>query len=95
MKHVIVRSSQSGVWFGELAADAVADGPGTVRVVLERARRVHYWEGAGSCSGLAAQGPSGGRIASPVRAEVGGCCEVLDCTPAAVERYAAIPEWAP
>lgn len=87
--HVIARSSQSGVWFGTLVAFDGHD------VHLSDARRIWSWEGAGSCSGLAARGPKSGRIAPAVDAVVHGTCEVLRATPEAIERIGSIAEWTP
>ena len=93
-KYVIVRSSPSGVWFGRLVqVEGTPDG--LQRITLVEARRIHYWEGAGSCSGLAAHGPREGRIAPPVSATVSQVCEILEATPEAVARIARIPEWRP
>lgn len=91
---VVVRSSQSGVWFGRLE-QAEPDGPGLVACRLTAGRRIWSWTGAGSCSGLAAQGPRSGRIASPVDAVVCGCCEILVARTTAIAVFEAIPEWAP
>ena len=89
-RHVVVRSSPSGVWFGVLAA---AEGS---TVALRSARRAWSWEGAGSCSSLATRGPSGGRIEGPVDlAIVGEVCEILSASDAAIVRWAEVPVWAP
>ena len=93
-KQVVVRSSQSGVWIGVLASSE-PDGPGTVRVALTGARRIWSWQGAGSCSGLAAYGPRSGRIAPPIEAVIGGCCEVLTATSEAIAAIEQIAEWRP
>jgi hypothetical protein len=92
--YVVVRSSQSGVWLGALVSSE-PDGPGTVRVKLTDARKAWQWSGAAATSGLAARGPSGGRIADPVTVVVGGCCEVIDATPEAVARWRAVAPWRP
>jgi hypothetical protein len=92
--NVIVRSSQSGVWFGRLVS-TVGTPDGLERVVLANARRIWCWEGAGSCSGLAAHGPRIGKIAPPVAATISGVCERLEATAAAVKAIAAIAEWRP
>ena len=94
-KMVIVRSHMSGVWYGLLVESPVPDGEGSVRCFLGRARRVHYWEGAGSCSGLAEHGPKSGRIAVPVTAMISGICEILGCEDAAVKQFDSLPEWRP
>lgn len=80
--HVVVRSGQSGVWFG-LLEQARSDS-----VLLTDARRAWSWEGALSCSELAAAGPSGGKICTPVgTAAVFGVCEILCCEGEAIERW--------
>lgn len=91
---VIVRSSPSGVWFGVL--ESVEGTPdGLERVVLSDARRCWQWTGAGSCSGLAAHGPLGGKIAVPIAATISHVCERLACAPEAVARFAEIAPWKP
>lgn len=87
--HVIVRSSPSGVWLGVL--EEIND-RSTVR--LRDARRVWRWEGAGSCSGLATHGPSGGLITAAIsRVLVMDVCEILLVTPDALARFAAVEPW--
>lgn len=94
MKKVIVRSSLSGVWYGDLeSTEGTPDG--LERVTLRGARRVWSWEGALSCSGLAAHGPREAKIAPAVDVRISGVCEVIDCTPEAIAAFAAIPEWRP
>ena len=87
-QEVIVRSDQSGVWQGVLQRWEGDE------VLLATARRAHYWEGAGSCSGLALVGPTGGRITPPVsEVVVLGCCEVLPATPEAVAAWKSLDPW--
>lgn len=87
-KHVVVRSSQSGVWLGELVAQ---DGD---TVTLTDARRAWQWTGAASCSGLAVRGPKGGKICEAVAvAEVLGVCEILLATDEAVAAWKAVTPW--
>lgn len=88
---VICRSSASGVWFGVLRA--VEQTGDTCCVQLDKGRRVWNWSGAGSCSGLAAEGPKAGKVAMPVDAVVSGVCEVLAATDAACHAFASIPDW--
>jgi len=88
-QRVIVRSNQSGVWFGTLSV-AHPDG----QLVLEQARRAHYWTGAGSCSGLAITGPTGGRIAGAVaKVAIEEYVEIVECTPAACAQWDSLPVW--
>lgn len=85
---VVVRSSPSGVWMGHLQA---VDGR---TVILQDARRAWNWNGAASCSGLAVQGPAGGKFPSPVSvAVIHEASEILAATPEAVARWEAVPEW--
>lgn len=92
-ENVIVRSSPSGCWFGELVA---WDGS---TVTLKDARRMWRWwaaEGV-SLSGVAAKGLHPDhlkecRIAAPVAtAIIMDVCEVLAATPAAAETIAHQP----
>lgn len=92
--YIIIRSAPSGVWFGQKVR-AVATTDGLQRVTMKHARRVHYWTGAGSCSGLASHGPSGGRIAVPVSATVSQVCEIIEATDEAVKVFNSLPEWRP
>lgn len=79
-KPVIVRTYSAGVHFGYLAR---RDGK---EVDLQRSRRIHYWYGANSCSGLATKGldTSKSRVADPVTITLTEAIEVIDCTPEAV-----------
>ena len=93
-RFVIIRSSVSGVHFGEQRADPVMQPNGLRLVTLFGSRRIHYWEGAGSCSGLAVYGPRSGRVAAPIDgAEIGDVCEILPCAAAAVEQIGKQPIW--
>lgn len=84
---VVVRSRGSGVWLGELLAAEDSS------VSLKAARRAHYWEGAGSCSGLAAIGPTGGRIAIPVDVVVNEVVEILPASQEALKAWDSQPVW--
>ena len=87
-KSVVVRSSPSGVWMGELVAQ-----DGAV-VTLRDARRAWNWDGAASCSGLAVRGPRGGKICEPVAtAEVRECCEILEASDVAITAWKAVKPW--
>ena len=87
-KMVVVRSSQSGVWFGRLQQVEGDDAR------LQDARRVYYWEGAATCSGLATGGPSGGKICEPVPAGVvKNFCECLLASDEAIARFAEVSPW--
>ena len=87
-KKVVVRSHLSGVWHGTLESCA---GSG---IVLTTARRAWYWEGAGSCSGLAITGPSGGKITPPVvRVILNEYVEMVESSLSASEQWAKVPAW--
>lgn len=89
---VVVRSHLSGVWWGRL--EAVGEPQGSdVPILLSGARRAWYWTGAGSVSGLARRGPSGGKIAGPVTVQIPAHVEICESTPEADAAWAALPEW--
>ena len=79
-KPVIVRTYSAGVHFGYLTRREGKE------VDLERSRRIHYWYGANSCSGLATGGldTKKSRVADPVTITLTEAIEIIDCTPEAV-----------
>ena len=91
--HVLIRSGQSGVWFGTL--DAVEGEGSNTTVRLKGARRVWYWKGAASCSQLATDGPQeGSKIAVKVSsAVVTGVCEIIPATLDAMGALAKVAPW--
>lgn len=91
LQTVIIRSSGSGVWFGQLVEHDRA----TRHAVIRDGRRVWSWEGAASCSGLASHGPRDGKIAAPVvgDATIADVLEVLPVTEAAVDRFSKVTQW--
>ena len=89
--YVIVRTYSAGVFAGELLE---RDGK---EVVLARARRIWYWEGAASLSQLAATGPSKPKnckfppeVDSVTLTEA---IEIISVTPDARAAIAAVPVW--
>lgn len=92
-KLVCVRSDQSGVWIGTLLA--IQPGATGADVVLGRASKIHYWEGAEATSGLGLRGPGkGSRVCDDVDLVlVAGCCEVILCAPAVAERMNEVERW--
>lgn len=90
-QYVIIRSSPSGCWAGELVS---RDG---ATVVLKNARRLWYWAGAASLSQLAAEGTSRpGECKFPP--EVSECtvlevCEILAVADEARKSIAGVPIW--
>jgi hypothetical protein len=79
-KPVIVRTYSAGVHFGYLTRREGKE------VDLERSRRIHYWSGANSCSGLATAGldTKKSRVADRVSITLTEAIEIIDCTPEAV-----------
>lgn len=73
---VVARSSQSGVWIGRETGRQILDSG--IVVELEGALRIWSWDGALSCSAIAASGISGGKVDVPVTVTVHGCCEVIE-----------------
>jgi hypothetical protein len=72
---VVVRSSQSGVWFGNL----VSRHGKSVR--LTNARKIWSWQGANTTSDIALAGVGkGSKVAPPVTVTVTECHEILDAT---------------
>jgi hypothetical protein len=88
---VVVRSSGSGVWLGNL--DYKSDENRTV--VLSNARRAWQWQGCLSCSELATKGPDAtSKISGEVEtAQIFDVLEVIAATQAAVTRWKAVPAW--
>jgi hypothetical protein len=80
LKPVIVRTYSAGVHFGYLKRREGKE------VELSRSRRIHYWDGANSCSGLASSGlnQKKSRVAAPVEITLTEAIEIIDCTPEAV-----------
>jgi len=91
---VIVRDNQAGVHVGTLVSSDAA----TKSCVLENARKIWYWVGAGSCHGLAAHGPTheGTKMAPVVpRVESFDVVEIVDCTPEGAKQCFSCPELRP
>ena len=87
LEHVVVRSSQAGVIFGELVS---TDGQ---MYTLKNSRKAWYWKGAFGPEGLASRGPGvGSKISATVDQTVHGVCQVITCTPKAVEAWQGAPE---
>ncbi len=88
---VIVRSRDSGVHYGTLAARDGAE------VRLTNSRRIWYWSGAASLSELATHGvthPADCKFTVRVpEITVLGVCEVIPCTPKACDIIEEVPEW--
>jgi hypothetical protein len=91
MKYVIVRTYSAGVFAGWLQSRKGRE------VVLTKARRLWYWDGAASLSQLAMEGvkaPHNCKFPCEVdRVELLEAIEILDVTPAARKNIAAVPVW--
>lgn len=88
---VVVRGTNSGVFFGTLAA---RDGQ---EVKLTNVRRLWYWSGAASDFQLAAEGvkkPGDCKFTMTIdELVILDAIEVLPCTPEAVESLSGVPVW--
>ena len=91
LKYVIVRTYSAGVFAGELESRSGQE------VVLVRARRIWYWDGAASLSELAQRGtskPGNCRFPAPVdRVTLLQAIEILDVTPEARANIEGVPVW--
>jgi len=87
-KKYIVRTERAGVFYAE-----IAERRGT-EADLVNARRVWQWKGATECIGLATSGCDvSSRLTVPANLTVLGVIEIHPCTPEAVKRLDAVPEW--
>ena len=88
--YVIVRTAQAGCFAGELVSRDSSE----ARMV--NARRLWYWAGAASLSGLAVHGttrPTDCKFPAAVSVTLLGVIEVIDVTDAARESISGVPEW--
>lgn len=89
----IFRCDRAGVFFGELAN---YDGT-TLTAEIRNARRLWYWDGAASLSQLALEGvkaPKNCKFTVTVdNIVLTGICEILPCTPAAIESINSVAVW--
>lgn len=90
-KYVIVRTYSAGVFAGYLKS---RDGK---EVLLQKARRIHYWDGAASLSELAMRGVSKPyNCRFPVEVDEVLLTEVIELLPVTKEaeaNIAAVPVW--
>lgn len=88
---VIVRCRNAGVHYGSLVSRKGTE------VVLAKARRLWYWDGAASLSELAVHGtgkPSECKFSvRTLRIEVLDACEIIHCQPDAIKSIEGVPEW--
>jgi hypothetical protein len=91
LKYVIVRTYSAGVFAGELESRTGRE------VVLLKARRIWYWDGAASLSELAQRGtsrPQKCKFPCAVdRVELLEAVEILDVTPVARKTIEEVPVW--
>lgn len=91
LEYKIIRTAQAGVFAGYLKSRV-----GNEATVL-RARRIFYWDGAASLSGLAMSGtskPSSCKFPEEVtKVELIGVIEVLDVTEKARKSIEAVKIW--
>lgn len=91
MKYVIVRTYSAGVFAGYLESRNGQE------VVMRKARRIWYWEGAASLSQLAEEGtskPNSCKFPQEVdRVELLQAIEILDCTKKAQDSIASVKVW--
>src|SRR3990167_1611007 len=90
-KYVIVRTYSAGVFAGNLESRTGKE------VILTKARRIWYWDGAASLSQLAMEGtksPKTCKFPCEVdRVELMECIEILDVTPLAQNSISEVPIW--
>ena len=97
-KNVIVRDNAAGVFCGTLADyKPGTDGRGGFSVI-NNARKIHYWEGAGAVEGLAVGGlnQSTSRVTPRVSTvETTDVVQIVACEPAGYESIMTTPVWSP
>ena len=89
-KYVIVRTQSAGCFAGELITREGSE------ATLHNARRLWYWSGAASLSGLAAHGtskPHDCKFPATVDVTVLGVIEVIDVTDEARQSIEGVPVW--
>lgn len=87
---VIVRAKEAGVFFG--IPKSISNG----MVILDKCRRLWYWNGAASCSQLAKDGTDKTDCKFSVRTDshlVMGVIEVIPCSGIAAKKINAAKEW--
>lgn len=88
-KKYIIRAQGAGVFYAEISERRGSE------IDLENARRIHYWDGATECIGLATRGysRSGRMTRSVAQMTVLNVLEVIPCTPEAIANLDAKPIW--
>lgn len=91
MKYVIVRTCSAGVFAGYMESNIDRE------VILKKARRLWYWEGAASLSQLAMEGvkkPLNCKFPCEVDSvKLFEVIEILDCTEKSIESIRNVPVW--
>lgn len=91
MEFVLVRTHSAGVHAGYLQSREGKE------VVLRKAIRIHYWDGAASCSQLAVDGvskPESCRFAQPVdKITLTEAIEIIPCTGKAEDNIQRVKTW--
>ncbi len=95
MKYCIVRSYDAGVFAAYVEKDWVEDG--VYLALLQKSRRLWYWDGAASLSQLAMEGvkkPENCKFPCEVNDhKVARVCEIIPCTKEAQESINKVPIW--
>lgn len=90
-KKVIVRGDRSGVFFGILAEQE------NRTVILNKCRRLWYWDGAASISQLAVDGttnPSGCKFTVVVpKIEIMDVIEIIPCSNESIKSIESVQVW--
>ena len=90
-KHVIIRSSDAGVFAGTLLSKRANE------VTLSNARRIWYWEGAASLSQLSQEGTTlPDKCKFPMEVPlitIIGVCEIIPTTEKAKKSIDSVPLW--
>lgn len=89
MTKCIIRAKSAGIFYASIKRREGDEAD------LENARRIHYWEGATECIGIATDGvgPGSRLTVSIPEMTVLGVIEVIPCSEKAVKILDAIPEW--
>lgn len=90
LDYVVVRGDRSGAFAGFLESRNGRE------VILKECRRLWYWNGAASLSGLAVDGvskPKDCKFASPARIQILDAIEVINTTKKAMDSIKEVTIW--
>jgi hypothetical protein len=91
-KICIIRSSASGVHFGEVAE--TRDTVHGLSVTLKNSRRIHYWVGGCSLAEVATDGIQSGRVAIELpEIQVENVIEIIPMSQFAIDDLKKQPVW--